>query len=153
MKQPPSILRYVDVVRKCFIALSCIVLPGIMVCAVFAFAGDLAFRIVTPVLLIAYLVVYGWYALRVSMGTVIGLETTEDVVHVRTKRRTFTYDVRAGCVRVRETKHAYIVSFRTQTAQDSFLFYRRAPFSKPYETAFTAEDIARFYQPADDVSV
>lgn len=145
MREQPTVVRYVRTMKKWMVILSCIAIPAIMICAVFAFMGYIGFWIVTPVALVVYLVIYGWYALHVSMGTAIGLEVTPEVVHVKTKRGTYTYDVRSGCVAVREKRHAVVATFCTQTSQDSFIFYRRAPFSKPYETAFTENDIASFW--------
>lgn len=145
MKEQPAVVRYVRLMKKCFVILSCIVIPAIMVCAVFAFAGYIGFWIVTPAVLIVYLAVYAWYALHVSIGTVIGLEVTSEVIHVKTKRGTYTYDVKTGCAGVRRKKHRLIATFRTQTSQDSFTFYLRAPFSKPYEEAFTERDLVPFW--------
>lgn len=145
MKEQPFVIRYVRAMKRCILLLSCIAIPAIMVCAVFAFLGYIGFWIVTPVALVAYLALYGWYALRVSMGTVIGTEVTDTVVHVKTKCTVYTYDVKSGCIAVRQKKNCWIATFRTQTSQDSFIFYRRAPFSRPYETAFTQEDIDAFW--------
>ena len=145
MKEQPFVIRYVRAMKRCILLLSCIAIPAIMVCAVFAFLGYIGFWIVTPVALVAYLALYGWYALRVSMGTVIGTEVTDTVVHVKTKRAVYTYDVKSGCIAVRQKKNCWIATFRTQTSQDSFIFYRRAPFSRPYETAFMQEDIDAFW--------
>ncbi len=146
MREQPYIIRFVRSMKKCIVAFSCIAIPVIMACAVFAFAGYIGFWIVTPVLLIAYLVLYGVYALRVSMGTAIGMEVTPEVVHIKTKRGVFTYDVRKGCVDVRRKKHAWVATFRTQNSQDRYTFYERAPFSKPYETSFTQKDIDAFWR-------
>ena len=132
MKEQPFVIRYVRAMKRCIVLLSCIAIPAVMVCAVFAFLGYIGFWIVTPVALVAYLALYGWYALRVSMGTVIGTEVTDTVVHVKTKRAVYTYDVKSGCIAVRQKKNCWIATFRTQTSQDSFIFYRRAPFSRPY---------------------
>ena len=145
MIEQPVVIRFVKTVKKFFVIFSCFAIPGIMVCAVYAFLRYIGFWIVTPVALVAYLALYGWYALRVSMGTVIGTEVTDTVVHVKTKRAVYTYDVKSGCIAVRQKKNCWIATFRTQTSQDSFIFYRRAPFSRPYETAFTQEDIDAFW--------
>ena len=145
MKEQPVVLRYVRAMKKAMVLVSCIAIPAIMICAVFAFLGYIGFWIVTPAVLIVYFALYGWYALRVSMGTVIGTEVTDTVVHVKTKRAVYTYDVNAGCVAVRQKKNCWVATFRTQTSQDSFIFYRRAPFSRPYETAFTQADIDAFW--------
>ena len=145
MREQPTVLRYVRSMKKAMVIFSFFAIPAIMVCAVFAFLNYIGFWIVTPVAVIAYLAVYAVYALRVSMGTVIGLEVTNDVVHVKTKRAVYTYDVRSGCVGVRKKKHGWVATFRTQDAQDCFTFYSRAPFAKPYETAFTQADIDSFW--------
>ena len=148
MKEQPAIVRYVRTMKKCMVAVSCVALPAILVCAAFAFAGYIGFWIVTPALLVAYFALYAWYALHVSMGTVIALEAAGDVVHIRTKRGTFTYAAEGGCVAVRRRRRSLVATFRTQTSQDSFVFYFRAPFSKPYEEAFTERDIALFWHEA-----
>lgn len=152
MKEKPCVVRYVRLVKKLFIAVSCIFLPAIMVCLVFAFSGAMAFWIITPALLVAYLVLYGFYAMRVSMGTAVGIEVTGEVVHVKTPRKTFTYDVKRGCVAVSVKSNRYVCTFQTIDSRDSFLFYRRPPFSKPYEQAFTDEEIASFYPAFDDIA-
>ena len=96
MREQPTVVRYVRTMKKWMVILSCIAIPAIMICAVFAFMGYIGFWIVTPVALVVNLDIYGWYALHVSMGTAIGLEVTPEVVHVKTKRGTYTYDVRSG---------------------------------------------------------
>ena len=96
MREQPTVLRYVRSMKKAMVIFSVFAIPAIMVCAVFAFLNYIGFWIVTPVAVIAYLAVYAVYALRVSMGTVIGLEVTNDVVHVKTKRAVYTYDVKSG---------------------------------------------------------
>ena len=80
MREQPTVLRYVRSMKRAMVIFSFFAIPAIMVCAVFAFLGYIGFWIVTPVALVAYLALYGWYALRVSMGTVIGTEVTDTVV-------------------------------------------------------------------------
>lgn len=144
MKEQPVVIRFVKTVKKIFVIFSCFAIPVIMVCAVFAFLGYIGFWIVTPLVLIAYLAVYCWYAMHISMGTVIGIEVTDQVVHVKTRRGLYTYDAERGCTAVCRKRHAWLVTFCTQTTKDKFIFYSRVPFAKPYETAFTQEDIDLF---------
>lgn len=141
----PSILNYVNFWKKLFIILSCIVLPALMVCLLFAFMRFAAFWIISPVLAVGYLTLYGFYAMYISMGTVIGFETTDKVVYVRTKRRTYTYDVKRGCKAVKVTKKKFVCTFETQDSRDKFTFLRRVMFAKSYEDQFTLEEIASFY--------
>lgn len=140
-----KLLKFVKLARKLFIILSCVALPALMVCLVFAFSGAMAFYIITPVLFVAYLVLYGVYAMCFSMGVVIGLEVTDKVVHLKTKRKTFTYDVRMGCVEMKVHRNRFVGTFQTQDSRDKFTFYRRLPFGKYYEEQFTVQDIAAFY--------
>ena len=37
MKEQPFVIRYVRAMKHCIVLLSCIAIPAIMVCAVFAF--------------------------------------------------------------------------------------------------------------------
>lgn len=145
-----SIKKYVDILKSLFVAFSVLVIPSFMVCLVYAFTGALAFCIIAPVLGVAYLVVYGCYALRISMGTVIGTEITDKVVHLKTKRKTFTYDVRMGCVDVKVKKNKFIATFQTQDSRDKFVFLRRfAVFGNGAEQ-FTVEEIRAFYPALDE---
>ena len=141
----PAVAKYVRFRKKLLIAVSIVVLPILMVCLVFACLGYAAFWIISPAVAIGYIVFYAFYAMNVSMGTVIGFEATDLVVHLTTKRRTYTYDVKRGCVGIRTTKRKFIATFETQDSRDTFSFYRRTPFTKSYEEQFTPDEIAVFY--------
>lgn len=143
--QKHAVEKYVKTVKKMFIVFSVVALTAIMVCLLYAFMGYAAFWIIAPCALVFYLAVYAFYALRVSMGTAIGFETTDTVVYVRTKRKTYTYDVKRGCVGVKTTKRKFVCTFETQDSRDTFIFYRKAYFAKRYEDQFTADEIAAFY--------
>ena len=78
------------------------------------------------------------------LGTVLGIETTDKVVHLHTARKTYTYDVNMGCVSVREYSNRFVAVFETQDSRDSFTFYKRAPFSSFSDGQFSSDDIARF---------
>ncbi len=145
MKEIGGSVRYVNIVRRLFIIFCCVALPALMICLVFCFLRVMAFWIITPVAGVLFFVVYGFYTLRVSLGTVIAYETTEQVVHLKTRRRTFTYDVKRGCVAMAVKGNRYIGTFQTQDSRDKFVFYRRAPFSKISDAQFTADDIASFF--------
>ena len=144
MKLKAGIRKYVDIVKRLFVAFSCVAIPAIMVSLVFAFMRYIAFCILAPVLIAAYLAVYGVYALKVSMGTVIGVDVREQTVNLITKRKTFTYDLKAGCVSFREKKNKFVAVFQTQDSRDKFVFLRRAPFSRYYEEQFTREEMSVF---------
>lgn len=145
MTEKQGVVKYVGIMKKLFVIFSCIALPIFMVSLVFAFARYIAFFIIAPAILILYFVVYGFYAMRVSMGTVIGIEITDKVVHLKTKRKTFTYDVKSGCVSMTPKKNYFVGTFRTQDSQDRFLFYRHVPFTKYYEEQFTFAEMQRLY--------
>ena len=102
-----------------------------MVLLVFAFNGTALgkpiFFSAAAVVLIGYFIAYGFYTMRVSLGTVLGIETTNEVVHLHTARKTYTYDVRMGCVGVKEHRNRFVAVFRTQDSRDSFTFYKHAP--------------------------
>ena len=103
-----GILRYVNTVKKLFVAFSVVVLGAFMVSAVFAFNKFFAFYFIAPALLLLWLVVYGLYAMRVSLGTVIGIEITKQVVHLKTKRKTYTYDVQNGCENIQVKGNKFV---------------------------------------------
>lgn len=140
-----GILRYVNIVKKLFIAFSVVVLSAFMISMVFVFNKFFAFYFISPALLLVWLVAYGFYAMRVSMGTVIGVEVTPELVHLKTKRKTYTYDVKTGCEKIRAYKNKFVGTFSNSTSRDKFIFYRRVLFSKYESEQFTEEDVARFY--------
>ena len=139
------VANYVRRIKKLFVIFSCVMIPAIMVCLIFAFGGSIAFCIIAPVLIVVYLILYGVYALYVSMGLVVGYEVTDLVVHIKTKRKTFTYDARMGCVAIKVKKGKFVGTFRTQDSEDKFVFLRRVPFTKRYEVAFTEDDMRRIF--------
>ncbi len=151
IRKPPLLEKYVKLVKRAFVIFSCFAFPVMMVCAVFAFLGYAAFWFILPAVIIVYLVIYGYYAMYVSMGTVIKLEVNDQVVHLTTKRKTFSYDVNGGCVGLKAKNGKYVATFRTHDSQDSFIFYTHVPFTKRYETAFSKEDLRAFYPAIDDV--
>ncbi len=152
-REKPAILNYVKIWKKFFVLFSIVAIPALMVCLVFAFMKAMAFWIITPAIFVVYLTVYGFYALRISMGAAIGFETTDKVVHVITKRKTYTYDVKRGCVGVKATKRRFVCTFETQDSTDKFTFYRRVMFAKRYEEQFTPEEIASFYPRIDEMDI
>ena len=85
-----SIANYVRIMKKLFVIFSCFMIVAIMVSLTFAFSQFVAFYVIAPLLIVAYLVAYGFYAIRVSMSVVIAVEVTDLVIHLKTKRRTFT---------------------------------------------------------------
>ena len=139
------IVKYVRLVKKLFVIFSCVMIPAVMVSLILAVNGYVAFYAIAPVLAVGYLVVYGLYAMRVSMSVVLAMDVTDEVVHLKTKRKTFTYDAKRGCVGMKAGKKKFVGTFRTQDSQDSFIFLRRVPFAKRYETGFTAEEMRRVY--------
>lgn len=148
-----GILKYVNAIRKLYIAFTVVDLTALMVSAVFAFNRVFAFYFIAPALLLLWLVVYGLYAMRVSMGTVIGIEVTNEVVHIKTKRKTYTYDAEGGCENIKVTGNKFIGTFATDRTRDKFVFYRRVLFSKYHEEQFTIEDIARFYPKIETMDI
>ena len=145
-----GIVHYVKTVKKLFLIFSLIAIPAFMVSLVFAVGKVVPFYFIAPAIAVGYLVVYGFYAMRVSMGTVTGIEITDQVVHLHTPRKTFTYDVKAGCVEVKTYKNRYVGTFQTQNSRDKFIFYRRVLFSKSYMEQFTAEEIRLFFPSLDE---
>ena len=145
MNEKAGIVKYVSIMKRIFVVFSIIALPAIMVFFVFAFSRIFAFYFIAPAAVVLYLAAYGFYALHVSMGTVIGIEVTDKVVHLKTKRKTFTYDVRQGCVDMKVTPRKFVGTFETQDSRDKFTFYRRVLFTKWSEEQFKKEEIALFY--------
>ena len=152
MIEKQGIVKYAKIMKRLFVVMSIVVLPLFMLCLVYAFMGFAAFWIITPVLGVGYLTAYGFYAMRLSMGTVTGIEVTDKVVHVKTPRKTFTYDVRMGCIAVRVKKNKFICTFRTEDSKDTFLFYRRVLFSPYYQEQFTKEEVAQFYPKLEGIA-
>lgn len=140
----PAVLKYVKFWKKTFVVFSCIALPALMISLILA-QNFIGFWFVSAGVAVVYLTVYGFYALNISMGTAIGFETTDKVVHVMTKRKTYTYDRNRGCKKVKTTKRKFICTFETQDSRDKFTFPRKVMFAKSYEEQFTLEEIATFY--------
>ena len=149
--------KFVRFTSRLFIVLSIIVLPALMI--IFALAVNLpgTARIVYAVsgvtTAIVYFVIYGFYAMTVSMGTVIGIEYTDMVVHLTTKRKVFTYDVKMGCVNVKRKGKRFICTFRAQNTQDKFVFWTKAPFTRYSDEQFTENDIRAFYPRFDELGL
>lgn len=141
-------VKYVRRMKKIFILFSIVVLPTLMTLLVFAFNGTALgkpiFFTASAVVLIGYFVAYGFYTMRVTLGTVLGIETTNEVVHLHTSRKTYTYDVNMGCVGIKEHKNRYVAVFRTHDSRDSFIFYKHAPLSSYADGQFSERDISRF---------
>ena len=148
-----GILKYVNIIKRLYIAFCVVMGVALMVCAVFAFNKFFAFYFITPALLLAWLVVYGLYAMRVSMGTVIGIEVTKEVIHLKTKRKTYTYDREKGCEDIKVKGNKFVGTFVTQHSRDKFIFYRRVLFSKYHDEQFTAADIALFYPEIETMNI
>lgn len=141
-------VKYVRRIKAAYTLFSALFIVAFMVLLVFAFngsdVGKPVFFSVAAVLLIGYFISYGFYTSRVTLGTVLGIETTDLVVHLHTLRKTYTYDVHMGCVGVREYKNRFVAVFETQDSRDSFIFYKHAPLSSYSDGQFTLSDIARF---------
>lgn len=141
MKEP--IVRYVKFVKK-VVAVVCVVLAiAAFVSVGFAFSGVIGFMILAPVFMIAFLAVYGVYAVKFSLDIVLGVEYGKKTVELRTKRKTFTFGLDA-CESVKETEKKYVCTFCTADSEDKFTFLKRVPLMKPYEVCFTEEDIRKF---------
>lgn len=147
--------KFVKRATKLFIALSVVALPALMVILALAVntrgAPQVIYSVSGAGIALIYFVIYGLYAMKVSMGTVICLETTNQVVHLTTKRKVFTYDVKMGCVRVRKKGAKYLCTFRTQDSEDTFIFWTHAPFSKYIDEQFQEEDIRKFCPKYDEM--
>ncbi len=141
----PAVLRFVNICRKLFLTFSCVAIPTTMVLLVFAFLGYVAFWFIAPAVFVVYLVVYGFYALCISMGTAIGFEIAGKVLYVRTRRKTYTYDAGMGCTKIKVSKRKFVCTFETQDSSDKFTFPRRVLFAKSYEEQFTPDEIALFF--------
>ena len=149
-------VKYVRRIKAAYTRFSALFIVAFMVLLVFAFNGSAVgkpvFFSVAAVLLIGYFISYGFYTSRVTLGTVLGIETTDLVVHLHTPRKTYTYDVRMGCVGVREYKNRFVAVFETQDSRDSFIFYKHAPLSSYADGQFTLSDIARFASGSPEAS-
>ena len=137
--------KYVKIVRQLFIIFNVIAIPAFMVSLVFAFSSFMAFYFIAPAVGILYFTVYGLYTMRVSLGVVIGMEVTDQVIHLKTRRKTFTYDAKRGCVAMKVYKNKFVGTFETQDSRDKFIFYRHPPFLPYSAEQFTAADMERIY--------
>ncbi len=147
-----GIVKFVGIIRKIFYAVSVVFIIAFMISLVLACSGYLGFIILTPVLAVAYFVFYAFYQLKISMGTVLGYELSAEVVHLKTRRKTFTYSLERGCRAVKVYKNKFICTFETQDSTDKFTFYRKVAFSKSYEEQFTEDDIRRLYPAFDEAA-
>ena len=145
MREKADIVRFVKIVKRLFLIFSVFAIAAEMVLLVFAFMGYLGCIIGACALGVGYIVVYAVYALRLSMGAALGIDVTDKVVHVKTKRKIFTYDVKRGCVGVKVKRNKFVATFETQDSRDSFTFYRRVWFSPHGAEQFTADEIRMFY--------
>lgn len=148
-----GILKYVKIMKRLYIAFTAVLFAGLMISLVYAFNRIFAFYIIAPALFLLWLAVYAFYALRVSMGTVVGVEVTDEVVHLKTKRKTYTYDRARGCESVKVKGNKFIGVFSNDKSRDKFIFYRRALFSSYRDEQFTVEDIAKFYPRIEDADI
>ena len=139
MREKADIVRFVKIVKRLFLIFSVFAIAAEMVLLVFAFMGYLGCIIGACALGVGYIVVYAVYALRLSMGAALGIDVTDKVVHVKTKRKIFTYDVKRGCVGVKVKRNKFVATFETQDSRDSFTFYRRVWFSPHGAEQFTAD--------------
>ena len=140
-----GILKFVKIIKRLYIAFTVVVLGAFLISTVFAFNQFFAFYFISPALLILWVTVYALYALRVSMGTVIGIEVTKEVVHLKTKRKTYTYDRERGCEKLEVRGNKFVGTFVAEGARDKFMFYRRVLFTKYQDEQFTAEELSAFY--------
>ena len=103
-------VKYVRRIKAAYTLFSALFIVAFMVLLVFAFngsdVGKPVFFSVAAVLLIGYFISYGFYTSRVTLGTVLGIETTDLVVHLHTPRKTYTYDVRMAAWGSASTKTA-----------------------------------------------
>ncbi len=150
MREKADIVKFVKIVKRLFLIFSFFAIAAEMILLVFAFMKVLGCIIAASVLGVGYIVVYAVYALRISMGAVLGIDVTDKVVHVKTKRKIFTYDVKRGCVGVKVRKNRFIATFETQDSRDSFVFYRRVWFAPHGAEQFTADEIRMFYPDLDE---
>lgn len=146
-----SIFRYVKAVGKITLVLRIALILFSLVALVLAFSGYIGYMILAGASIVAYIVIYVVYAMKISMDIVLEANTTKEVVHIRVKRKIFTYDAVTGCIGVKEYAKKYVCTFQTQDSVDHFTFYKRAPFAKPYEEGFTERDIRAFCPRFDEL--
>ena len=138
-------VKYVTVMKRLLVAFDAVGIPAFMVLLIFAFQLHPYYAIGAAAVGVSLLAVYGAYAMRVSMGVVLEAEVTLEVIHLKTRRKTFTYDAQRGCVAMKRYKNRYVGTFRTQDSEDKFTFYRYAPFTGYKEEVFTEEEIRAIY--------
>lgn len=148
-----SIVRYVGRMKTVSLVLRVALILFTLVALVFAFNGYIGYMILAGVSVLVYIALYVFYASKISMDVVMGIEQTKEVVHLKVKRKTFTYDAETGCIGVKEYAKKYVCTFQTQDSVDRFTFYKRAPFAKPYETGFTEREIRAFCPRFDEIVI
>lgn len=148
-----GVARYVTIMRRMFIGFAVVMIPAALICFAYAFSGYIGFWIISAALVVALIAAYCVYAMYVSMGAVVGFEITDKVLHVKTRRKTFTYDAGMGCVGVKVSRKKFIATFETRDSRDKFIFYRKVWFSKHFEEQFTVEEIKLFYPELAEVEM
>ena len=142
-------VHYVRTMKKVFTIFSACFFVFWMLLTMLAFNGTelgkpILFSL-SAVLLVGWFVLYAFYTNRITLGTVLGIETTNEVVHLHTARKTYTYDVHIGCVSVKKHRNRFVAVFETQDSRDSFTFFKHAPFSTFSDGQFSSDDISRFF--------
>lgn len=152
-----GIIKYVNVVKSFFRLFTVVCIPAFMVFLVVTLNAEdksdkLLFGLLSAGVILLFFVVYGFYSMRVTMGTVTEMQYTDKVVYIKTPRKTYTYDVVGGCVDMKVTARKFVGTFETQDSRDKFIFYRRPPFTPYREEQFTADEIRVFYPQIDEIA-
>lgn len=101
-----------------------------------------AILVVTLGLFIAIHIIYNN---KVAMGTVFEYVVEKNTITLRTPKKNFTYDLTNGCKSVVKKGGKYVCLFVDASYADTFIFYKRPPFAKNYETQFSDDDIRVFF--------
>lgn len=138
-----GVLKYVKIMKRLWLVFSIVAIPALMVFIVMAIndVNRPLFIALAVVLGLAYFILYGFYTVNVTLGAVMQIEVNKKVFYLKTSRKTFTYDLRQGCVGMKVYKNRFVGTFRTQDSEDKFIFYRRVLFSPYSEEQFTPDDI------------
>ncbi len=140
-----GILSYLKKIKTLYIILMVILTAGTLFCLPFATMLYLGYVIIAVVLIALIIVLKIVYSNKVSLGTVFEIRTNGDTLILRTSKQDFMYNLTNGCKKVKVRANKFICTFESGGFEDSFIFYKRAPFSKSDDIQFTSDDIRIFY--------
>lgn len=146
-----GILAYLKKAKSIYTALNValFVLMGasfVMITQFYLYIGMLiVFGSVLAVSLGLFVAAHIIYNNKIAMGTVFEYIVKGKTITLRTPKKDFTYDLEDGCKSVVKKGGKYVCLFIDASYADTFIFYKRAPLTKNYDTQFSDDDIRVFF--------